>query len=165
MKRTNFIAVGSSLTFRQRIIFLNNVENSSEIIEQATDGDEFITLLTDHQPDLILMDIPMPQLNGIELIRQSILRVPGLKMIAATQFGDDEFIVSLIKTDAKGTHSTLEIERDIHSYLTVENYCMNNLFINIINKTSVNKLQLPNPDKRISVKARKLYSKFNQAVR
>jgi DNA-binding NarL/FixJ family response regulator len=145
-----------------------NVENSSDDIEEASNGEEFVKLLTNHHPNLIVMDINMPQSNGIEIIRKSMKMLPGLKIVASTDFGDDEYIVSLIKTAANGillkSNAISEIDKDIHSYLTVENYCMNNQVINIINKTSVNKLQLPNANKRISGKARELYSKFNKDV-
>lgn len=168
MKDPNIFPVGFSLTFRQRLIFLKNVENSSEIIKEAADGEELVQLLTDHHPNLILMDENMPQRNGIESIRETMEMLPDLKIVAATQFGDDEYIVSLIKTVTKGNQippdATPDIENDIHSYLTVENYCMNNRVINIITMISVNKLQIPNANKRISGKARKLYSKFNTDV-
>jgi DNA-binding NarL/FixJ family response regulator len=168
MKDPTFIPVDNPLTFRQRLIFLKNVENSSENIEEAADEEELVQLLTDHHPDLILMDVTMPQRNGIEIIQKTMEMLPDLKIVAATQFGDDEYIVSLIKTSAKGipiqSDAVPEIENDIHSFLTVENYCMNNRVINIITMTSINKLQLPNENKRISGTARKLYSKFNLEV-
>ena len=58
-----------------------------------------------------------------------------------------------------------ELEKDIHSYLTVENFCMNNQVINIINKLSVDKLQISTGNKRITGKAKKLYTKFNMEVK
>jgi len=168
MIKPKLIVVDNNLTFRQRLIFLINVENSAEIIGKASNGDELIELLTNHKPDLILMDIDIPQLKGIDVIRQALKMLPDLKIFAFTMFGDDEYIISLIKIGVKGfmlkSHAMLELEKDIHSYLTIENYCMNNQVINIINKSSVNKLQYSNENKRLTDKAKKLYDKFNQAV-
>jgi DNA-binding NarL/FixJ family response regulator len=168
MKVPNLIPVENPLTFRQRLIFLKNIENSSEEIEEASNGEEIVRLLTNRQTDLIVMNLKMPQSNGIEIIQKAMKMLPDLKILASTEFGDDEYIVSLIKTGSKGilseSNSISEIEKDIHSYLTTENYCMNNKVINIINKTSVNKLQIPNANKRITGKAMKLYTQFNLDV-
>jgi len=88
MIKPKLILVDNNLTFRQRLIFLINVENSAEIIGKATNGDEFIKLLTQHKPDLILMDIDIPKLNGIEVVRKALKMLPGLKIIAFTLFGE-----------------------------------------------------------------------------
>lgn len=168
MKGPKLILVDNNLSFRQRLIFLINVENCAEIIGKASNGEEFVELLTIHHPDLILMDVDMPQLNGIEVIQKAMKMLPDLKIFAFTEFGNDEYIISLIKIGVKGfmlkSNVITELDKDIHSYLTEEHYCMNNQVINIINKNSVSKLQMPNGNKRISGKARKLYSKFNSAI-
>lgn len=168
MKSPKVILVDNNLSFRQRLIFLINVENCAEIIGKASNGEEFVELLTNHHPDLILMDVDLPQLNGIEVIRKAMKMLPDLKIFAFTEFGDDEYIISLIKNGVKGfilkSSAIFDVDKDIHSYLTQEHYCMNNQVINIINKASVNKLQMPNINKRISGKAKKLYSKFNSEI-
>jgi len=169
MKKPKLILVDNNLTFRQRLTFLINIENSAEIIGKATNGDDFIELLTNHYPDLILMDIDIPQLNGIEVVKKALKMLPGLKIFAFTMFGDDEYIISLIKIGVNGfmlkSCAISELEKDIHSYLTVENFCMNNQVINIINKLSVDKLQISTGNKRITGKAKKLYTKFNMEVK
>ena len=76
MKDPNIVHVGIRLIFRQRLIFLKNVENSSEIIEEAADGEELVKLLTDNHPDLILMDPTISQPNGIEIIQHSMGKLP-----------------------------------------------------------------------------------------
>ena len=168
MKKPKLILVDNNLTFRQRLTFLINVENCAEIIGKASNGEDFIKLLTNHQPDLILMDIDIPQLNGIEVIKKALNLLPGLKIFAFTMFGNDEYIISLIKIGVNGfmlkSSAISDLENDIHSYLTVENYCMNNQVINIINKSSVNKLQLDTKNKKFEIQAKKLYNKFNNAV-
>lgn len=168
MKKPKIILVDNNLTFRQRLTFLINVENSAEIIGKVSTGEEFIELLSNHHPDLILMDIDIPRLDGIELVKKALKMLPGLKIFAFTMFGDDEYIISLIKIGVNGfmlkSSAILELEKDIHSYLTIENYCMNNQVINIINKSSVNKLQISTENKRITGKAKKLFTKFNLAI-
>jgi len=168
MKKTKLNNLENNLTYRQRLIFLLNVENSAENIVRASNIDELKELLTFHHSDLILIDFDILQQNEIEYIKNEIKKIPGLRIFASTMFGDDEYIISLIKAGTKGdilrSVTYLEIEKDIHSFLTVENYCMNNQVINIINKSSVNKLQQSNENKRICGKAKKLFAKFKMAI-
>lgn len=168
MKKQEFISLNSQLTFRQRLIFLLNIENCAEKIGTASNGNEFIELLTNHKPDLILMDNNIPRIKALEIIRKALEKLPRLKIFAFTKFGDDEYIVSLLKIGVKEiilqSREIFELEKDIHSLLMVENYCINNQFINIINKLSVSKLQIPNDNKRITVRANKLYNKINLAI-
>jgi len=169
MKKPKLILVDNNLTFRQRLTFLINVENCAEIIGKASNGEDFIDLLTNQQPDLILLDIDIPQLDGIEVVKKALKMLPDLKIFAFTMFGNDEYIISLIKVGVNGfvlkSSAILDLENDIHSYLTIENYCMNNQVINIINKSSVNKLQMYTKNKKNESQAKKLYEKFNNSVK
>ena len=169
MKKPKLILIDNNLIFRQRLTFLINIENSAEIIGKASNGDDFIELLTNHHPDLILMDIDIPHLDGIGVVKKALKMLPGLKIFAFTMFWDDDYIINLIKIGVNGfvlkSSAITELEKDIHSYLTVENFCMNNQIINIINKLSVDKLQISTENKRITGKAKKLYSKFNLEVK
>lgn len=168
MKKPKLLLIDNNLTFRQRLTFLINVENCAEIIGKASNGEDFIELLTNHRPDLILMDIDIPKLNGIEVVKKALKMLPELKIFAFTMFGNDEYIISLIKVGVNGfllkSRAILDMENDIHSYLTVENYCMNNQVINIINKSSVNKLKTYTKNKKNERQATMLYTKFNNAV-
>ncbi|MCF8230441.1 MAG: response regulator transcription factor [Bacteroidales bacterium] len=72
------------------------------IIAEASNGKEFLEILPDHDPDIILMDIEMPVMNGIEATEEAMKRNPDLKIIALTMFNDDEYIQSMIDAGVKG---------------------------------------------------------------
>jgi DNA-binding NarL/FixJ family response regulator len=163
MKRKKLIILDNNLTFRQRLIFLINVEKSVEIIGEASTGEEFLQLLTNHQPDLILMDVDIPHLKGIEVVRKAMKLFPGLKIFAFTMFGDDTYIINLIKSGVKGfilkSSAVYELDKAIHSLLTDENYSVDNQIINVLKKLNENKLLISKNHKRISSSENKYFHK------
>ena len=69
-----------------------------EVIAEADDGGQAIELAAQHHPDVILMDIRMPGLDGIEATR----RLPRHKVLVLTTFGLDEYIVEALRAGASG---------------------------------------------------------------
>ncbi len=73
-----------------------------EIAGEATDGKQFADMLDDIKADIVLMDIEMPELNGVDATKIALKKNPKLKIIALTMFGDDEYIQSMLDAGAKG---------------------------------------------------------------
>jgi len=147
MKKPKLIIVDNDLTFRQSLIFLIHVEGCAEVIGKASSGFELVELLSHFTPDLILMNIDIPQLNGIEIVDTALKEQPDIKIVALTMFKDDAYISRLIKLGVKGfilkSSAIYELENDIRSLLTDANYRVNNRLINIINKMSPNRMDEP----------------------
>ncbi|MBL0144544.1 MAG: response regulator transcription factor [Chitinophagaceae bacterium] len=83
---------------------LASVENDIEVIIEANDGTDFLKQMkTSKQlPDVVLMDIEMNELNGIETIQRAAPLYPSVKFIMLTVFDDDDRIFSAIKAGAHG---------------------------------------------------------------
>ena len=83
---------------------LNSIENEVTVIMEAGDGTDFIKLMktASPQPDVVLMDIEMHELNGIETIQRAAPLYPAVKFIMLTVFDDDERIFNAIKAGAHG---------------------------------------------------------------
>lgn len=83
---------------------LASVENDIQIVLEANDGSAFLKLMknTLPKPDVVLMDIEMNELNGIDTIRLSAPLYPSVKYIMLTVFDDDERIFNAIKAGAHG---------------------------------------------------------------
>ena len=73
-----------------------------EVIGEAADGKEFLKLLNSLTPDIVFMDIKMPNLNGIEATKEALIKNPALKIIALSMHEDEEYVESMIQAGAKG---------------------------------------------------------------
>ena len=72
------------------------------VVGAARDGAEAVELVAQHQPDLVLMDLKMPNMNGIEATRQICTHYPGVKVLILTTFDDDEWVFDAIRAGAAG---------------------------------------------------------------
>ena len=160
MKTPKLVIVDNNLNFRKRLIFLINIEKSATIVGESTHGEELFRLLTIYQPDVLLIDVDIPELNGIQVIREALNVLPDLKVYAFTLFDDDEYIIGLTKIGVKGfilkSSAIFELDKDIHSLLSEENYNLNNQVINILNSTMNNRLHNPKGHKRSSRRIKNL---------
>ncbi|MGQ8335262.1 response regulator transcription factor [Sunxiuqinia sp. A32] len=102
MENTNIIIVDDHKIFRDGLIMLLNNFDFVSVVGEASNGEEFLELIDDVKPDIVLMDINMPKMNGIEATKQALNKFPELKVIALTSFADDEFIEQMISAGVEG---------------------------------------------------------------
>ena len=87
--------------FRFGLRALLSAESDIEILGEATNGQEVVTLATSLEPDLILMDINLPKLNGVESTRQILALKPDMGILIITMFEDDTIFAAL-RAGARG---------------------------------------------------------------
>ncbi len=80
---------------------LNKVENF-QIVGEASNGSEFIAALKHTDTDIVLMDIKMPVMDGVEATQRALEIKPGIKIIALSMFGDEEYLQEMIRAGASG---------------------------------------------------------------
>lgn len=73
-----------------------------DIVGEAANGQEFLTLIKHTNCDVVLMDIEMPVMNGIEATTEAMKSNPELKIIALTMFQEDDYIQSMMDAGVKG---------------------------------------------------------------
>jgi DNA-binding NarL/FixJ family response regulator len=73
-----------------------------EITGEASDGKEMFELLKERQPEVIIMDISLPEISGIELTRMLSQQYPSIRVLVLSMYNDEEFIFNSIKAGAKG---------------------------------------------------------------
>ena len=96
------IIVDDNKIFRESLkYFLENMF-SYEVIEMANDGTEFLSIENTHEADAILMDIEMPNINGIEAAKMALYDQPWLKFIAITNYSDRAYLMDLLSAGFKG---------------------------------------------------------------
>jgi DNA-binding NarL/FixJ family response regulator len=145
MKKPDIIIVDDHLIFRQGLKSLITAENFATVIGEASNGKEFLDLLSSLKPDLVLMDIDMPHMNGIEATQRALGIMPDLKIIIFTMFGDEEYYYKMIDLGVKGfilkSSGINELEKAIHEVILGESYFSNELLRKIINNFSRKNVQ------------------------
>lgn len=102
MKKTTTIIVDDHKIFRDGLIMLLSNFDFVSVVGQASNGEEFLELLESVTPDIVLMDINMPKMNGIEATKHALNKYPEIKIIALTSFADDEYIEQMISAGVEG---------------------------------------------------------------
>jgi DNA-binding NarL/FixJ family response regulator len=101
-KKLRIIIVDDNKSFREAAIkFLTN-ELNCEVVGEASNGLQFLELIKTMVCDVVLMDIQMPELDGITATKKWCLRNPYTKVIAVTMFTDKVYLVQLIEAGFKG---------------------------------------------------------------
>ena len=80
---------------RQGMRRLLEEEDNLAVIGEAGNGEEAVQMATEMQPDVVIMDIAMPKLNGIEATRQIKLLRPTIAVLALSAYDDDEYVFGL----------------------------------------------------------------------
>lgn len=73
-----------------------------EVVGEATSGEEAVALAAQYLPDVILMDVNMPGLNGIEATRRILAATPQIGILMLTMFDDDESVFAAMRAGARG---------------------------------------------------------------
>lgn len=77
-------------------------ENDLQVVGEAGDGDEAVKLVTDLKPDVVIMDIAMPRLNGIEATKQIKAIFPRTAILILTGYDYDQYVFALLEAGAAG---------------------------------------------------------------
>lgn len=77
-------------------------EHDLEVVGEAADGEEAVALATSLKPDVAIMDVAMPNLDGIEATRQIKALSPAVAVLILSAYDDDQFVFSLLEAGAAG---------------------------------------------------------------
>lgn len=87
---------------RQGIAQVIESQNDMHVVAQASNGKETIDLVRIHKPDIILMDINMPEKDGLEATKLILEEMPSVKIIILTMYRKDEYVFQAIDAGVKG---------------------------------------------------------------
>ena len=96
------ILVDDKLVYRNAIKTLLQKLGDVEIIAEASNGVEFLKLLDDCDPDLVFIDIEMPEMNGIEATKEALKKNPSLVIIGLSMYDNKKYVNDLIEAGARG---------------------------------------------------------------
>ncbi len=86
--------------FRQALRHLLDSENDIHVVGEASDGRAIQTLVEQHQPDVILMDINMPGIDGVTATRELKSQLPDIRIIILTMFSEDGHVIRAVRAGA-----------------------------------------------------------------
>lgn len=118
--------------FRNGVKMVLSRMTNMSVAGEYPSGNDFLLDLLQNPPDIVLMDIRMPDMDGIETTRFALQKKPDLRVIALTMFGEDEYIESMMEAGAKGfllkNISKDTLERAIHAVMNGKYYFSEELF-------------------------------------
>jgi DNA-binding NarL/FixJ family response regulator len=127
MKMKNkIIIVEDHALFREGLKRVVNEIEDLELIGVAENGAIFLDMLKKTVPDLVLMDIQMPVMDGIEATEKALALYPSLKILVLSMFGEEEYVYSMVDRGVSGfilkTSGLQDFERAVKKVLDGQQY-------------------------------------------
>ncbi len=102
LHRIRVLIADDHLLFRDGLRALLTSAPEMELVGEATTGEEAVTLAENLQPDVILMDIQMPGISGIDATRRIVQMSPHVGVLVVTMFEDDHLVFAAMRAGARG---------------------------------------------------------------
>ena len=126
VKIIKIIIVEDHIIFREGIKKVLAEISGVEVMAEAENGEQFLKLLEKHKPDIVLMDLKMPVMDGMVATEKALKLYPDLKIIVLTMFGDEEYLYSMVLKGIYGyllkTTSLTNLERAIRMVSNGQQY-------------------------------------------
>jgi DNA-binding NarL/FixJ family response regulator len=99
----NILLVDDQKLFAESLrTFMNNYASDFTVVGIASNGKEALEIAVEREPDLVLMDIRMPDMDGVEAVLAIKARFPGMKIIMLSTYNEDAFVRAALKAGACG---------------------------------------------------------------
>jgi DNA-binding NarL/FixJ family response regulator len=154
MKKPGIIIVDDHKLFRSGLKFILEESDQYLVIAEASNGSEFLHLLDHFHPDLVILDIKMPVMNGIDAAKEAILRNPSISILILSMYGEAEYYSTLLDIGVKGfvlkDAENEEFFTAIQKVLRGGTYFSQELLLNIIrNESQTNQIKLTRREKEV----------------
>src|ERR1044071_10388734 len=102
MRKVSVLLVDDHTVVRQGLRALLSAEEDIEVIGEAENGRQAVMLARKTPPDVVVMDVAMPLLNGLEATRQILKAIPTTKVLALTSYSDDDCVQQMTEAGVSG---------------------------------------------------------------
>ena len=102
MKKIALLLADDHAVVRQGLRALLEAEGDMVVVGEAENGREAVILAKKTLPDVVVMDVAMPGMNGLEATRQIVKNVPSAKVLVLTSYGDEDYVTQLMGAGAVG---------------------------------------------------------------
>jgi DNA-binding NarL/FixJ family response regulator len=141
MDKPGIIIVDDHRLFRSGLKYILDASGKYQVIAEASNGFELMELLENTKPHLVIMDINMPKMNGIEATRLAMAKYPELKIIILSMYGEIEYYNALLDFGIKGfvlkDADNEEFFLAINKVLSGATYFSQELLLNIIRESTL----------------------------
>jgi DNA-binding NarL/FixJ family response regulator len=100
--KTKVLIVDDHSVFRDGLKAVINQQADMEVVGEAGDGEEAVAMTRELLPDVILMDVKMPVMDGAKATRQILAEMPDVKILALSIYENDEFMTRMMSAGALG---------------------------------------------------------------
>ncbi|MBN8670495.1 MAG: response regulator transcription factor [Chitinophagales bacterium] len=140
-----YIIADDHKVFRQGLNYTLNSDAQLKCIGEAENGAQLLQLLDSIQPDVILMDMKMPEMDGMEATKAVKAKHPNVKIIMLTMYDDENFVLHMLDVGVNGyltkNADPEEIIKAIHT-VNENDYYFNDMVSKLMLKTIVKKKQI-----------------------
>lgn len=102
MKNLRILLADDHTVVRKGLRLLLESSDGMVVVGDAADGREAVSLAERHSPDVVVMDVAMPGLNGIEAARQITAKLPGTAVVFLSMHSDESYVLKALKAGARG---------------------------------------------------------------
>jgi DNA-binding NarL/FixJ family response regulator len=154
MEKIRIIITDDHQLFRNGLKILLNAFPDFEGVGEALNGHEFIEIIKNTNAEIALMDINMPEMDGIEATRRGLKINPKINVIALSMYGEEEYYYKMIDAGAKGfllkDSNINEVREAILTVIKGGSYFSQELLYNVIQKIKhrENEIKMANLSKR-----------------
>lgn len=138
MEKIRIIIADDHQLFRNGLKILLNAFPEFEVAGEASNGEEFLKILVNTKAEIALMDINMPEMDGIDATRKGLKLCPEINIIALSMYGEEEYYYKMVDAGAKGfLLKDSDISEVKEAILTVRkggNYFSQELLYHVIQK-------------------------------
>lgn len=138
MDKIRIIIADDHQLFRNGLKILLNAFPDLEVVGEASNGEEFLRILENTSAEIALMDINMPNMDGIEATRKGLRVSPDMCIIALSMYGEEDYYYKMVDAGAKGfllkDSDITEVNEAIHTVNKGGSYFSQELLYNVIQR-------------------------------
>lgn len=155
MSKYKILIVDDHALFRSGLRLLLGSNDKYEVVGEACNGIEMLRFLEHTMPDVVLLDIAMPEMDGIETAAKSLAKYPELRIITLSMYGEEDYYFKMVEVGVKGfllkNSDINEVINALDSVLDGGSYFSQELLFNLVsNLRSSHETVIENNDAALS---------------